>query len=76
MIERSYHISDVVQEDFLRFPLSLLANPRYLSLIHIYLIYITCVAAPYLHSGHGVEPGIGTGRLHGGRALLDSFRQR
>ena len=29
MIERSYHISDVVQEDFLRFPLSLLANPRY-----------------------------------------------
>ena len=29
MMERSYHISDVVREDFLRFPLSLLANPRY-----------------------------------------------
>lgn len=29
MIERTYRISDVVKEDFLRFPLSLLANPKY-----------------------------------------------
>lgn len=29
MIERTYRISDVVNEDFLRFPLTLLANPKY-----------------------------------------------
>lgn len=29
MIDRTYQISDVVSEDFLRFPLSLLANPKY-----------------------------------------------
>ena len=47
MIDRTYRISDVVNEEFLRFPLILLSNPRYkemsleakfvyaLSLIHI-----------------------------------------
>ena len=29
MIDRTYRISDVVSEDFLRFPLTLLANPKY-----------------------------------------------
>ena len=29
MMERTYRISDVVNEEFLRFPLTLLANPRY-----------------------------------------------
>ena len=29
MIERTYKISDVVGEQFMRFPLSLLANPQY-----------------------------------------------
>lgn len=29
MIERTYRISDVVSEEFLRFPLTLLANPKY-----------------------------------------------
>ena len=29
MIERTYRISDVVGDDFLRFPLTLLANPQY-----------------------------------------------
>ena len=29
MIERTYRVSDVVNEEFLRFPLTLLANPKY-----------------------------------------------
>ena len=29
MIERTYRVSDVVNEEFLRFPLTLLANPQY-----------------------------------------------
>ena len=29
MIERTYRISDIVKDDFLRFPLTLLANPKY-----------------------------------------------
>lgn len=29
MIDRTYRISDVVNEEFLRFPLILLSNPRY-----------------------------------------------
>lgn len=29
MIERTYRISDVVKDDFLKFPLTLLANPKY-----------------------------------------------
>ncbi len=29
MIERTYRVSDVVSEEFLRFPLTLLANPKY-----------------------------------------------
>ena len=29
MIERTYRISDVVNDEFLRFPLTLLANPKY-----------------------------------------------
>ena len=29
MIDRTYRISDVVSEDFLRFPMTLLANPKY-----------------------------------------------
>ena len=29
MIERTYRVSDVVNEEFMRFPLTLLANPKY-----------------------------------------------
>ena len=29
MIERTYRVSDVVGDEFLRFPLTLLANPKY-----------------------------------------------
>ena len=29
MIERTYRISDVVDDSFLRFPMTLLANPQY-----------------------------------------------
>ncbi|WP_077534366.1 replication initiator protein A [Massiliimalia massiliensis] len=29
MIERTYRISDIVKDDFLRFPITLLANPKY-----------------------------------------------